>query len=260
MFRTRIVLGLVVLLAVTGMAMTQDATSGPEKELGVTFDLTYMSKYVSYGVEAFKQQGGLFETISLDLWGTGFGVAFGHQSATSSGYVDSQRFNYKVYYANKLFAGEAYQTNYKFSWLYKHYYGRARNKGNVQEWCFGFSWPKLLPWGVVPKYTAVYAYPAGSNYNNASSTVWNHIFGLAYGLRVSQLPNPINLSADMTFKDGGSGRDHDWSHVTLGTSTKLAITDNLSFVPGLFHQITMDKSTSRRKDITYCKLSMKYKF
>ena len=79
-------------------------------------------------------------------------------------------------------------------------------------------------------------------------------------MNVEPLPNPIKLSADITFRDGGSGRDHDWSHVTVGASTKFALTENLSFVPTICHQITMDKSSSRRKDITYGILSMKYKF
>ena len=45
-----------------------------------------------------------------------------------------------------------------------------------------------------------------------------------------------------------------------GLSTKFDINENLSFIPCIYQQITMDDSVSRRKDITYCILTMKYKF
>ena len=40
---------------------------GQEKELGVTLDLTYASKYISKGKESYGQQGGVFSTIDLSL-------------------------------------------------------------------------------------------------------------------------------------------------------------------------------------------------
>ena len=42
-------------------------------------------------------------------------------------------------------------------------------------------------------------------------------------------------------------------------ATILKISDNVSFVPGLYHQISMDDSVCKR-NVTYCILSMKYKF
>jgi len=78
---------------------------------------------------------------------------------------------------------------------------------------------------------------------------------------VPQLAEPLYLSADFSYRDGlgGGSKDHDWSHATLGVSTKFKLADNLTFVPGLYHQISMDDSVCKR-DVTYCKLSMKYKF
>jgi hypothetical protein len=238
------------------------STDTQEKKLGATFDLTYMSRYLSKGTEPYGKQGGLFETIDLDLWGTGFGVAVGHQTATNSGYVDKQRFNYEVYYGSSLFNGEAYKTIYKIDWTYKNYYGRAKNIGNTQEWIFDFSWPDILPVkNLVPYYGANYEYPAGRNYNNANITGWMHRFGLYYKLSVPQLSDPLKLSAEVAYTDGlgGPTKDHDWSHATFGVSTKFKITDNLSFVPGMYHQISMDDSVNTH-DVTYCKISMKYKF
>jgi len=257
MYRMKILLIMIVSLNTVCMA------NGQEKKLGVTLDLTYMSKYMSKGGEAYGQQGGFFKTIYFDLWDSGFGFSAKHRNATSSGYVDKQRFDYTVYYGNKFFADNIYETKYKFSWAYEHYPGLARNKANTtQEWNFVFSWPKILSGGLIPKYAASYEYPSGSGYDRRDVTGWVHLFGLGYDLNVSELPNPLRLSADVSYRDGLGGRtkDHDWSHATLGISTKFRITDNLSFVPALYHQITMDDSVCGRDDITYCHLSFNYKF
>ena len=80
-------------------------------------------------------------------------------------------------------------------------------------------------------------------------------------LELPELPAPLHLTSDIAFTDGfRTGVDHDWSHATFGVSIKIGITDNLSFVPGIYHQITMDESINPDKDVTYCVLSMKYKF
>jgi len=256
MNKTRILLIVLILLSTMCVAKAE------EKKLGVTFDLTYMSKYMSKGGEAYGQQGGLFKTIYLDFWGSGFGASVMHRNATSSGYVNKHRFDYRVYYGGRLFEDRPYETKYKISWGYEHYPGLARNKANTtQEWNFVFSWPELLPGGLVPKYAVCYEHPAGSGYRRHDVTGWVHLFGLGYNLNVSKLKNPLHLSADISYRDGlgGDSKDSDWSHATFGISTKFKISRNLSFVPGVYQQISMEDSVCKN-DVTYCKLSMKYKF
>jgi hypothetical protein len=256
MHRTKILLIVAILFSATGFARAE------ENKLGVTLDYTYASKWMTKGKEGYGQQGGLFETIALDLWGTGFGTAVTHQQATASGYVNKERFNYDVYYSNSCFNDEAYETQYKIKWRYKHYPNLARNVKNSQEWEFSFSWPKILPVdNLFPYYVAYYEYPAGSNYDNRDITGWVHLFGMGYDLSIAELPNPLRLSADVGYRDGlgGESFDHDWSHATLGISTKFKIANNLFFAPSLYHQISMDDSVCNR-DVTYCKLSVKYKF
>lgn len=211
--------------------------SAESDKLTTTFDLTYVSKWMTKGKEGYGQQGAFFETIDIDLWGTGFGTAVTHQSITASGYADKQRFNYKVYYGNTLFDDEAYKTKYKFNWIYKNYYDRARNVGNTQEWKFVFSWPELLSKGPEPYYIIHYEYPAGSNYNMAPHwTGWVYRFGLKINLDTAQLSQPLCLSSEVAYTDGLRAADHDWSYTTFGLSTKFKITDDLCFVPKLYHQ------------------------
>jgi len=248
-------LSAVILMSISGISSAQ------EHKLGVTLDLTYTSKWLSKGAQAYGQQGGLFKTVDVDFWGTGFGVKVTHRNATSSGYVDKQRFDYRPYYKSMLFEGEPFVTKYNISVGYEHYPGLAREKANTTyEWIFAFAWPELLVGGFVPSYKAHYEYPASGGDAYRHVTGWVHRFGLAYPVDVEFLPNRILLTSDLAYNDGLGGKEHDWSYFTLGASTKFELMDNMTFVPGLYHQITMEKTVCNRKDVTYCMLSMKYKF
>jgi hypothetical protein len=249
----RVALIALMLLPVDSLVQANPATARSavtrENKLGLTFDVTYMSKWLSKGAEAYGQQGALFETIDIDFYGTGFGVNVTHRSATSSGYVDKERFDYRPYYKGRIFENKTYTTNFNISAGYEHYPGLARNVANTTwEWIFAFSWPNVLPKGFVPGYIVHYEYPAGSGYRHSNN------------LNTQQLPLPLKLSSEVAYTDGLGGAAHDWSYATFGISTQLKICENLTFVPGVYQQITMDDSISKRKDITYCVLSMKYKF
>ena len=254
--------GFLLVAAAVIMLSIRPVSRAEEGELGVTYDLSYHSRWLSKGVQGYGQQGAIFNTIDIDFYGSGFGAKVVHRNATSSGYVDKQRLDYRPYFKSKIFEGQPYETKYLLSVGYEHYYGRARNKANsTYEWVFGFSWPKLLTENLVPSYIAHYEYPAGSDYNYAYITGWVHRFRLDYKIDLPQLlPTPLNLSNELAYTDGLGDAAHDWSYYTIGLSTKFAITENLTFAPGIYHQTTMDNSISKRDDITYTILSMKYKF
>lgn len=233
----------------------------PEKKIGVTFQLDYLSQWLSKGAPAYKKQGAMFETIDLDLYGSGFGVKVTHRSATSSGFVDKQRFDYRPYYKGKAFEGQRYQINYDLSVGYEHYYGMSRKKANTTwEWIYSFVFPNLLPKGLTPKYIAHYEYPAYSGERYRYVTGWVHRFIMDYDINVSQLPAPLVFSSEVAYTDGLGGAHHDWSYATFGLSTKFKLADNVTFVPGIYQQISMEKTVCPRKDVRYCTLSLKYKF
>ena len=252
----------VVIAAVTMMLMA-NSLQAQERKLGLTYDLQYHSKWLSKGIEVYGQQGAIFNNIDIDLYGTGFGVKVTHRNATSTGYVDSQRFDYRPYFKNQAFQDESYATNYSISTGYEHYYGRTRHKANTTwEWIGAFSWPKLLQSGIVPSYIVHYETPVSGGDANRKVAGWVHRFRLAYDLKAPELTiQPLHLSAELAYNDGlGSTADHDWSYSTFGISTKFKLTENLSFVPGIYQQLTLDKSTAKRKDITYTILTMRYRF
>lgn len=252
--RDAILLSVVILLSTACLAGAQ------EKKLGVTFDLTYTSKYMSKGVEGYGQQGGLFKTIDLDYYGTGFGTKITHRNATSSGYVNKQRFDYRPYFKSILFDGAPHATKYNISVGYEHYTGHPRKLANTTwEWVLALSWPNLLPGSLVPIYVAHYEYPAGSNQAFRDRTGWVHRFILGYDLDCPEIPAPLHLSSEVAYNDGLLGRVHDWAYTTFGVSTEVEINKNMAFVPGLYHQFSMDDSICKR-DVTYAMLSMNYKF
>ena len=237
------------------------AHADEQKDLTVTTDLTYASKWLSKGVEAFGSSGALFKSIDIDFYETGFGLNLIHRNATSSGFVDQQRIDYRPYYKGALFTDSTYLTNYDLSVAYESYTGLSRKKANTTyEWVFAFSWPKLLPHNLTPAYIAHYEYPAFSGQANRKNVGWVHRFLLTYDINTSNLKNPLKLTTEIAYYDGLGNRVSDWAYFTTSLATKFNITKNLSFIPGLYHQITMDDSISENKNITYTMLSAKYKF
>ncbi len=231
-----------------------------EEKIGVTFQLDYLSQWLSKGAPAYGKQGAVFETIDLDLWGSGFGVKVTHRSATSSGYVDKQRFDYRPYYKGKAFQGERYQIDYDISAGYEHYYGLAKEKANTTwEWIYGFGFPNLLPKGFKPKYIAHYESPAmgGEKYNYVAG--WVHRFLLGYDLAVPQLPAPLMLSSEVAYSGGLGGANNDWSYATLGASTSFKLGEQVTLTPGVYYQISMEDTVCDR-NVLYSTVSLKYKF
>ena len=140
----------ILLFAAVLFFMTDSLNAEQGGKLGLSFDATYMSRWMPKGKEGYGTQGAVFENVYIDLWDTGFGVAIGHQNATSEGYVDKQRLNYKVYFNGVLFNESRFQTKFKACWIYKNYYGKAANIGNTQEWATEMYRIHELPLGGEP--------------------------------------------------------------------------------------------------------------
>jgi hypothetical protein len=268
---------LLVLIAVMCIAGTVNAAEAnpiadaQKAKLGFTYDFSYMSKWMSRGSEVYSENGAFFNTISADLWGSGFTAGVTHVNADGGSFVDQsnkfrpsdkQRFNYFVAYSDSILDDSVFKTKYKFTYMYKDWYRQSSSVADYQVWVLGFAFPKLIGNGFTPKYIMHYDSPAGSGYNVANKAGFVHRFGLDYKLKVDGLPFPVILSSEAAYRDGwgGPSMDHDWSHATFGIGTKFNIAGNLSFHPAIYHQITMDNTINSNDDVTYCKLSLKYKF
>ncbi|MCP4455885.1 MAG: hypothetical protein GY809_30880 [Planctomycetes bacterium] len=245
---TRIGLMAVIVLS---MAVTVEAE---EAELGFVLDMTYMSKLMDKGGEYYGQQGGLLETVDFDLYDTGFGVAVGHRAATSSGYQAKERYDYKVHYGTSLFAGETFETQTAAAWIYHEHPNGGSQFNDFYEWELALAWPNLIPGGWVPGYKACGEHDLQTSFSHAR---WWHLFNLGKDVSLEQLSNPLKLYADVAYRDGLGGI-REWTHATIGMSTDVALAENLSIVPGVYHQFSMSDQLTK-DDVTYAVVSMQYR-
>ena len=261
----------VVLFAAAGLVQ------GQSRELHGVIDFTYQSKFVWRGFDVFGDKSAIQPSVDLDLYGTGFGVsAMGHR-ANSGGFENGERWDYTLYYYNSLFDGERYATNYRVNWVYYNLPDCDRQDFDLQEIWTGFSWPNLFGVkGLVPTYVLAKAWPGSSGSMvgtrsafGGTASGWAHIFLLDYGLPIPSLlgdsgEQVLRLHADVTYNDGvgpgGQNIDQDWSHAVFGAATDFEMGGGFVLTPGVYHQITMDKSVNPDKDETWVSLSATYKF
>jgi hypothetical protein len=276
MKKQRIFLAVVVLFCAAGFAQAQNS------ELHGSVDFTYQSKYVWRGFDVYADKSAIQPGLNVDLFGTGFGVSILGHRANSSEFELSERWDYNLYYQNMLFGDQTYATMYRLGWMYYNYPDLSQSDADLQELHAIFSLPKICPAGVVPSYVLVKLWPNSSGSlvskkfdlstgqpSSGTASGWAHIFMLDYPLKTTGIlpdtPEQVfNLHAEMVYNDGvgpaGQNVDHDWSNIVLGVSTGIDLADELVLTPGVYHQVTMDKSVNDDKDETWVTLSMTYKF
>lgn len=262
MSRVRILLSVVILLSLAGLVQAQ------EKELGFTFDTTYVSKYMWHGFNILGHDNSALQpSIDIDLWGTGFGTTVWFSRANRPGFRDLDELDYILYYGDSAFEDMSFSTNYTISWLYYDYTDAPTKDSDLQEFGVQFSWPNILPEGIVPGYYVGKLWPAKSGSAVLKDVSgWIHVIGLGYdwtipGILSDSTEQIVNLFADLTYNDGyaSANVDHDWSHATLGASTSFEIAENLTFTPALYYQMTMDDSVNNEDEV-WTGLSLTYQF
>ena len=263
----------VILLTAVIFLSSVALVQAEERELHGSVGIAYQSKYIWRGFDVFGDKSAIQPSIDLDLFDTGFGIDVMAHRANSSGYENGERWDYTLYYHNRLFEDESYATNYVLSYVYYNFpdsSSHTRNSTDLQEVNALLSWPNILGIkGLVPSYCIVKLWPSNSDSLGGAASGFAHIFMLDYGLNVGKLMESmkeqiLNLHTELVYNDGvdprGIGVDHDWSNVVFGISTDFDLSDNLVFTPGVYHQVTMDKSVNEDKDETWASLNIKYKF
>jgi len=265
-----VLLAAIVLMAATALVQAQG-------ELHGTAELTYQSKYVWRGIDIYDDKSAIQPSVTLDLYGTGFGIsAMGHR-ANSDEFEDGERWDYTLFYKNALFGGESYATQYMLGWRYFNFPNMKNDTADLQEIHAVMSWPEILPVeGLVPTYCLVKMWPSNSgslvgSRAGGTSSGFAHIFMLDYSLPIEGLlPNVpeqvLRLHAEIVFNDGldprpmSTGVDHDWSNAVFGVATDFELAENVTLTPGIYHQVTMDKTINDDKDETWFTLGVKYGF
>lgn len=266
-----ILMAVVCLLAAAGLAKAQAG------ELSGMVDFTYQSKYIWRGFDVYGDKSAIQASVNLDLFGTGFGVSAMAHRANSSGFELGERWDYYVYYGNKLFEDEMYATNWRLGWVYYNFpefSNHRRGSPDLQELHWILSWPNALPVkGLVPTYILVKLWPSNSDslqhQLGGHTSGFAHIFMLDYGLPIPGiLPDTdeqiLRFHSELVFNDGvhpppGGNADHDWSNLVVGVETDFDLGNNMSLTPGLYQQLSMDDSVND-EDETWVNLSLRYKF
>jgi len=269
-----ILVSVVVLLAAVSIVQAQ------ESELHGSIGVEYGSKYIWRGFDVFNDKSAFHPSIDLDLFGTGFGFsAMGHR-ANSDGHELNERWDYTLYYQNRMFEEESYATNYRLGYVHYNYPERSSHDTSdsidLQELHAIFSWPNLLPIkGLVPTYCLVKLWPSNSDSlvgtrspGGGTASGFAHIFMLDYALPitcpVTGENRTLNLHSEFVYNDGVSPNgatnvDHDWSNAVFGVSTTFDLGNNLSFSPGVYYQSSWDDSVNT-EDEYWTTLNMTYKF
>jgi len=282
----------VILLTMAGIVQAAgDAgpTGGPAiaaNDLHGAVNLTYTSRYIWRGFTVFGKQSAIHPSIDLNLYNTGFGINVAGHIANSSGFVNGERWDYNIYYANRLWESEWYATDYRLDWVYYNFpklSSHTRASIDLQELNAVLSWPNIIGVkGLVPSYVLVKLWPSNSGSpvagrvdlstgqpSSGTASGFAHIFMLDYGWVIPAiLPNTaeqvLNLHGEVIYNDGvgpgGQNVDHDWSNAVFGISTDFPICKDLVFTPGIYHQVTMDTSVNTEKSITWASAGLTYKF
>jgi hypothetical protein len=265
--KSKFLLIVVLLLAVGNFAQAQD--------LHGSVDFTYQSKYLWRGFDIYGDKSAMQPSLDLDLFGTGLGVsAMGHR-ANSDGFENGERWDYTLYYQGITCPDEDYALMYRLGWVYYNYPQNRDQDADLQEIHATLSLPKMCPAGVVSSYTIAKLWPTssgslvGSPKSDGTASGFWHIFRLDYPLVAGGIlpdtPEQVfNLSAETVFNDGvgphGENVDHDWSHVVFGVSTGINLADGIVLTPGVYHQITMEKTVNEDKDETWANFSLTCNF
>jgi len=277
MKKRAILLTSAVLLSTAGLVQAQ------QDELHGLIDVTLQSRYIWRGFEIYGDKSAIQPAIDLDLFRTGFGIsAMGHR-ANSSGFEKSERWDYTLYYYNRLFRDTPYVTTYRISWVYYNFPEWREDQIDLQEANGIFSWPKVLPVeGLVPTYAIAKMWPSRSNSlvshnldlttghaTSGTASGWFHILMLDYALPIKGLvpeipEHKLNLHAELVYNDGvgpyGQNVDQDWSNAVFGISMDIDLDKNFTFTPAVYHQIVMEETVNPDDNETWIGLSLKYKF
>jgi len=276
-------LSTVILLVLMSSGYAQDA------EMQGTFKLEYSGKYVWRGFNVYGSKTAIHPTLDLFCPNSSMGFSVEGHRANSSGYENTERWDYSLYYLGKMFAGETYEMNYRLAYVYynhpqqsSHSRGGVATPANTNPGVFDLheghavmSFPKILGVeGLVPTYVLVKLMPVNSGTtvgtnspSGGTSSGFAHIFMLDYGIPftcpLTGIDRDLKLHTEVVFNDGVApnalNADHDWSHALLGVSTSYDLAENVSLNPGFYYQSSWDDSVNS-SDEYWASLNLTCKF
>jgi len=147
-------------------------------------------------------------------------------------------------------------TDYCAKYAYYDRYDGNSKMNDVQELGIGFSWPNVMPCGIVPNYYFAKIWPTGSDVQEHVSG-FVHILGLNYdyvmpGCIAGNPQQVLQFYTNIVYNDGAvsAAADHDWSHANIGVSTPIELC-GMTVTPGMGYQISMDDSVNTDDELFF---------
>lgn len=113
-----------------------------------------------------------------------------------------------------------------------------------------------LPVGpATPRYTLVRV----ENDGLASDAAWLHVAGVDL-----ELTEQADLFAEAVYNDGfnplGGEVDSGWSHVTVGASLEVPVSERVAITPAVYYQRTLDEKVNPERDQVWYAVGLAYHF
>lgn len=245
----------VFLLPLTAFAEESQKT---KEFLEGTFSTTIATQYKSVGRSKFGNKGLFSPGINLDI-GKGFSLDTRSYLPISSGYEDSKKNAYTLFYETKLFREEKYEINVKSKQLfYDIINGNKHN--NYQETGCKLAFPKLINFEnsdqIIPSYYGIAFW--SQKKNNSGYNGFAHIFNIDYVKKINT-KQKVKYYSNITYNDSIGDSGSFFSHITIGTSTDIKLKGNLVITPFINYQISLENSVCDKNDV-YGGLIVRYKF
>jgi hypothetical protein len=244
----KLLVGMVILLSVAGFVnAAEEAAAQDTQDLGVTVDLSYVSKYIWRGFDLLDDDGAFQPSVEFDF-GNGFIAEVWMSYADSSGHVDATEYDYTLAYNGSVLEDGVWKTNYQVGWRYYDFIDTSSQDADVQEVYVTGAMPALLDNGIVPHFGVFQMWSAQSGGLNRDFTGTIYLMGLGYGFTLDQAPElPMNFTWDIVYNDGtgGSTIDHDWSHMVWGLTTSMTCpATGGTLTPGIYYQNSFESSVN----------------
>ncbi len=259
------------ILAITALVLAFAPAAMAADDIKVSVETTYLTRYLFYGIDRYADNDGAIQpAVTLDFGDTGFSAKVLGSWSTKSMHQNAEDFQYSLLYAGSFGDGPL-ATSYVANYTYYDVFGNNSKDADLQEAGILFAWPNVCAMGIVPHYRVVNIWqtssdnvisPAGAVPTTAGFV---HAFGAAYSFTTPGIINgtaeqTFNVVADLVYNDGfgAASVDHDFTHAVVGISTAVPVGE-LTVVPALYYQISMDDSVNRSDEI-YGGVTVKYSF
>ena len=232
-------------------------------------DATFQSKYMWRGFDWFGNKAAWQFTAGASLPEFGLGaLVSGHGGMGSGTYyrngngpisvVNRERWDYSVYYHNRVAAGETYEMKYRLGYVYYNHPKLPQIVDDMQEGHLFLSFPNILGYkGLIPSYALIKMLPArsGSYIDRAGyASGWLHVLNLDYIVSVPPLlpeyPDQLlKLHSEIIYNDGLNPVDgvpvkRGFSHAVFGGSTDFPLGYGASLTPSVFYQYSLEDTVN----------------